>query len=1370
MAEIDSLEIKITSDANSAKKSIDSLSRSLEALSKKLKFDTSSLEKLGNVNGESFRSIGEGIKSISSGLQNLQGIKKSDFNRLSSGIERIAKVGPGNIGAIGNAIKPLADGINILSNAKFDNKNIQGLINSLTRLSNANTGNLANIDFSAIGNSIKGLAGALSSAPKVQQNTISMTNAIAKLANAGQNANITSSALPELGLKLRDFIQTMAGAAELENGTIAFTQAFAQLASAGKRAESAAVGIPKLGEELKKVFDVMSSAPKLNQSTIQFTQALAQLASAGGNAGVSASNLAGRLNILSASMQGLRNSTSKAVGGLRNFGRQLLSSVGITLGIYGAIRGIRKALDISSDLTEVQNVVDVTFGNMAHKVEDFARTSIEQFGLSELALKQYSSRFQAMGVAMGISPSIIGAANKNLSSLTEGYVSASDSISDMSLNLTKLTADMASFYNVEQDVVAEKLASVFTGQTRPLRDFGLDLTQATLQEWALKQGIDANIQSMSQAEKTMLRYQYVMANTQAVHGDFARTSGSWANQVRILSQNFQQLAGIVGGVLVNAFKPVIKAANAAMSAIIAFAKVISNALGKIFGWTYEEGGGGGIAQDFGGAAEAADDLAGSTGKAAKNIKEMKAGLRAFDELKTINMPDSGAGGGGGGGGGGAGGGGAAGDGGQWVKGESILKQFESNINSLYDLGKYIGDKLTEAMNNIDWDSVYERARNFGTGLAEFLNGLISPELFGAVGRTIAGALNTAIYTALSFGETFDWGNLGLSIATGINEFFDTFDFKSLADTIDAWVKGIWDTVKTAILNVDWKDVWNGAKEFLENIDLETVAIIIGTLTIKKILGMHLASKTLSFIGTTLSQKIAQAIASKLGISIASNAGIGTALSSALSSKILGAISGVFTTLSAGIKALFGSNAAQSALTFVSPILKAFTGIGAAISGVLIAIKSFFDMWKNGFNWLKEALMVIGTTLAAVGAVILGAPALVAGIVAGIVAAIATAIVLIKENWDGIVEFFGNIFEKINNLSFRKWGEFINFLSGIPNKVSEIIENIASWFSQLPDKIGYGLGYALGTITKWGVDVYSYLSKKIPEIIENVKSWFLQLPDKIYTAISAAISKITTWGAEVLEAFRAQVESAISNVVAWFSKMPRKIYDAIILIRDRITEWASNTISFFQTEIPKIIDKVVEFFSELPDRIKEVGENLVTGLWNGIQNKVDWLGANIRGFVDGVVRGFKEGFDEHSPSKIAFEIGDFFTIGLGEGITDKFDGIYKDIINFGKEISSIEISSPQYLIPPSDIGFSQNRSLESQFSSAGATFQADINASMISRENEIREQNRLLREQNELLRAIYEKPALSDDDVFNSTRRGQQKYQSRTWKTGWAGVD
>ena len=145
----------------------------------------------------------------------------------------------------------------------------------------------------------------------------------------------------------------------------------------------------------------------------------------------------------------------------------------------------------------------------------------------------------------------------------------------------------------------------------------------------------------------------------------------------------------------------------------------------------------------------------------------------------------------------------------------------------------------------------------------------------------------------SFGTTFDWEQFGNSIADGINKFFQNFDFALLAQTLNAWAQGAFDAVTTALSKISWKDVWKGVKEFLSNLDVKTVAIIIGALTIKKILGLHLAKTALGIIGTSISKAIAGSIAAKLGVEIGANATIGEVLSTGLSKKIsgLGTIAG-----------------------------------------------------------------------------------------------------------------------------------------------------------------------------------------------------------------------------------------------------------------------------------------------------------------------------------------------------------------------------------------------------------------------------------------------------------------------------------------------
>lgn len=301
---------------------------------------------------------------------------------------------------------------------------------------------------------------------------------------------------------------------------------------------------------------------------------------------------------------------------------------------------------------------------------------------------------------------------------------------------------------------------------------------------------------------------------------------TWANQIRILKQNFEQLGSVVGRTLINALKPLVQALNVVMVKFIAFAETVSNALGKIFGWKYESASGGaGLADDMEDAAGSADDIADSTGTAADNIKKMQAGLRAFDELKTINLPDnssnSGSGSGSGSGSSGSSSS-ASGSSGQWVRQDSMFEDYQSSINSLHGLGNYIRDALIGAMESINWDSIYEKARGFGAGLASFLNGLFAGNngetLFGALGTTIAGALNTVLHGLDSFGRTFDWTQFGSSIADGVNNFFSTFDFALLADTINTWADGILNACISFVDSTNWEQIGGKISEFLSNID------------------------------------------------------------------------------------------------------------------------------------------------------------------------------------------------------------------------------------------------------------------------------------------------------------------------------------------------------------------------------------------------------------------------------------------------------------------------------------------------------------------------------------------------------------------------
>lgn len=178
---------------------------------------------------------------------------------------------------------------------------------------------------------------------------------------------------------------------------------------------------------------------------------------------------------------GASNATTQMLNNLtgafhknRKAGSSLLSVVGKLYATFWMLRKafgwISSSIQFASDLTEVQNVVRNAFGPESEKmINDFAGSlSILNFGMSELTTKQIASKFQAMGVALGVTNKQAEQTQKTIGELPEMYDSAADSMADVSLNLTKLAADMGSFYNQDPTQVAKSLEAVFTGQTRPL--------------------------------------------------------------------------------------------------------------------------------------------------------------------------------------------------------------------------------------------------------------------------------------------------------------------------------------------------------------------------------------------------------------------------------------------------------------------------------------------------------------------------------------------------------------------------------------------------------------------------------------------------------------------------------------------------------------------------------------------------------------------------------------------------------------------------------------------------------------------------------------------------------------------------------------
>ena len=280
-------------------------------------------------------------------------------------------------------------------------------------------------------------------------------------------------------------------------------------------------------------------------------------------------------------------------------------------------------LDLGSDLAEVQNVVDVTFSKMNEQVNNFAQNAVFQFGLSETMAKQYTGTFGAMAKAFGFVES-------------EAYA--------MSTTLTGLAGDVASFYNITQGEAYTKLKSVFTGETESLKDLGVVMTQTALDQFALANGYGKTTAKMTEQEKVALRYAFVQQQLSLAQGDFARTSDSWANQVRILKLQFDSLRASLGQGFIAALTQVIKVINTIMGKLVQLANVFSAFMKRLFGVKSDSSSGiGAVASDVSSATNAMDNLSNSTsgvGSAAqKAAKEIK-GLMGIDEINTISSTSS----------------------------------------------------------------------------------------------------------------------------------------------------------------------------------------------------------------------------------------------------------------------------------------------------------------------------------------------------------------------------------------------------------------------------------------------------------------------------------------------------------------------------------------------------------------------------------------------------------------------------------------------------------------------------------------------------------------------------------------------------------
>ena len=320
-----------------------------------------------------------------------------------------------------------------------------------------------------------------------------------------------------------------------------------------------------------------------------------------------------------------RNGFDRSVNSIIGLAKKAGAAIAAAFAVDKLVAFGKSCIELGSDLAEVQNVVDVTFPNMAKQIDKFAKSAAGSFGLSETMAKKFTGTFGSMAEAFGFSEK-------------ESY--------KMAAALTGLSGDVASFYNISQDEAYTKLKSVFSGETETLKDLGIVMTQSALDAYALANGYGKAAAKMTEAEKVSLRLAFVQDQLKNATGDFARTSDSWANQTRILSLQFDSLKASIGQGLINVFTPVIKWINMLLLKITVAADKFKEFTELIIG----NKGSGNSSGASGAAAETADNMdnaadsakntADSTSKTAKNLKKASRFLAGFDKITKMDSKDT----------------------------------------------------------------------------------------------------------------------------------------------------------------------------------------------------------------------------------------------------------------------------------------------------------------------------------------------------------------------------------------------------------------------------------------------------------------------------------------------------------------------------------------------------------------------------------------------------------------------------------------------------------------------------------------------------------------------------------------------------------
>lgn len=848
---------------------------------------------------------------------------------------------------------------------------------------------------------------------------------------------------------------------------------------------------------------------------------------------------------------GVRNGVSAIKQSFNGLG-SAVKKIGLLIGGAFAVGKLvqfgKECVELGSDLAEVQNVVDVTFTTMSDKVNEFAKNAMTSAGLSETMAKRYVGTFGAMSKSFGFSEA-------------QAY--------DMSTALTQLTGDVASFYNISQDLAYIKLKSVFTGETETLKDLGVVMSQSALDQYALANGYGKTTSAMTEQEKVALRLAFVQKQLSAASGDFIRTSDSWANQVRVMQLQLQSLKATVGQGLINIFTPVLKVINVLLGKLATLANAFKSFTELITGKKSSgqtSGSGAGLTGDASGVQDTADaygqtadnagkladsteDVADATKDAAKAAKGYLSPLDEINRYSTQNTsstasktPSSGTGSGGSSGG-------LAGvvgnvDYGKVAEGETALDKISKSAEKLAKLLKKLWKPFQDAWKkegkntidaaNIALSGIAKLAKSVGKSLVEVWTNGTGTTMLTTMLKIAQNVLKTIGNIASGFADAWNKNNVGTQI------------IQNIADALVVvmqFVEKIAEDTATWAANLNFYPL------------LESISNLTSTF-----------APILESIGNVLEWIYNNIVLPMLTWII--ETGIPTVIN--LVSDLAGFFADHQSIVEAFGAALIGAFAAAKIGEAITSIM-GFVGILKDGIVGLVALMTGSGGIMGGLSAIATAIGPGGLVIAAIGAVI-------------------AAGVLLYKNWDKIKEVAGIVASAVVGF-FKTMGEGVGYLI---KDLKETVSGIWNAISTLTSTVWKNVSTFVVTKTR---EMAETAIRKISDMKEKIASLWSAVKENASNIWSNISSLISTKVSSIRDAIVSKFTDAKDKVVSVFSGIRdtiRNILNKVIGIVNRAIGTVNSAIggiesafSFGPWEVPTPFGKKTIGFSATFPRVPTV---------------------------------------------------------------------------------------------------------------------------------------------------------------------------------------